>query len=45
MSRLNRPSPVRTGNWDKEIEEYLNSNTTIMEVFMFHSLGWQAKKC
>jgi len=41
-SRLNRPSPVTAGSWDKEIEEYLNSNTTIMEVFMpLTKYGWQ----
>jgi hypothetical protein len=36
-----RPCTVPTGTWDKEIEEYLNSNITIMEVFMLHPLGWQ----
>jgi hypothetical protein len=41
MTRIIRPSPVPVGSWDKETEEQLNSNTTIMEVLMFHSLGWQ----
>ncbi|MDP9286804.1 MAG: hypothetical protein M3P08_01205 [Thermoproteota archaeon] len=47
MTRIIRPSPVPTGSWDKETEDLLNSNTTIMEEFRFHSpkngfsrLGW-----